>query len=347
MKKTKVRLKEKVNNSYEIIIERGSLKNLDVIIKKFGLGKNFAIITDDNLEKIYGRSLKKHLQKKGLTVGMFSFKKGEKSKSLKTVEEIADKMVVSGVSRDYVVIALGGGVTGDLAGFIASVFMRGIPFIQIPTSLLAMVDSSVGGKTGVDLSSGKNLIGTFNQPKLVIIDPDLLKGLPKNQIESGMAEVIKYGIIKDESFFTYIEKNLEEIMKLKQPFIDHVIYKSVQIKKKVVQNDEKEKNNRMILNYGHTYGHALEKLSNYRLLHGYAISIGMNMINKIAVNKGILKKEEAERIRNLLKKTGLPTTTMLKVKKEDLLSDKKRKGDLLYLVLAKKIGKCILYPEKL
>ncbi|MEK7085497.1 MAG: 3-dehydroquinate synthase, partial [Patescibacteria group bacterium] len=298
------------DNSYKIFIQNGIINKLPEYLKKMNLGDDYALITDTKTEKLFGRSLVKFLKSKGIKVEMISFDQGEKSKNLKTVEELAEKMIEKKFDRRDAIIVLGGGVAGDIGGFLASIYYRGIPYIQIPTTLLAMVDSAIGGKTGVDLKSGKNLIGTITQPKAVFIDTNYLKTLPENQIRNGLAEIIKCGVIKDAKLFKFIEQNLDKILKLDKKAINYIIQRSVEIKVEIIEHDEKESGQRMILNYGHTYVHALEKLSNYTLLHGYAISIGMVIANKIAIQKRLLKPAVAERIKNLLKKAELPVTTI-------------------------------------
>lgn len=345
MKKIPVKLKKSENHSYEIFIEKNLGNKLPEILKKLKLGNKYAIITDSKVEKLYGRALQNFLNKQGIPAQLFSFSQGEKEKNLITLEKLSNKMIAAGFDRSDAIIALGGGVVGDLAGFLASIYMRGIPYLQIPTTLLAMVDSSVGGKTGIDLKSGKNLLGTFTQPKAVFIDINYLKTLPQNQIRNGLAEIIKYGIIKDATLFRFIEKNLEKIFSLDEKTLNYLIEKSVKIKSEIVQKDEKENNERMILNYGHTYGHAIEKLSGYKLLHGYAISIGMVIVNKIAIEKGILSPKIADKIKNLLKKAGLPITTLKKPSLKDLLSDKKKKDNYLNFILPTQIGKVIIHKE--
>lgn len=330
----KVRLKK---DSYKI--EFCSFAQVAKNLDKNPLGQKYAIITDHKVKKLYAESLKKELKKSGIIAEIFSFPSGEKNKTLQTIEKLAEQMLAKEFDRKDAIIALGGGVVGDIAGFLASIYLRGIPFIQIPTTLLAMVDSAVGGKTGVDLESGKNLIGTFNQPKAVYIDPTHLKTLPKNQLRSGLAEVIKYGVIKDKKLFKYLEKNLDQIFALQPQALNHIIERSLEIKAKIVQKDEKESHLRMILNYGHTYGHALEKISNYTLLHGYAISIGMILANQIALDKNLLKPTEAERIKNLLKQAGLPVSTMHKIDASHLKNDKKRSGNKIKFILPTKIGR--------
>ncbi len=292
--------------------------------------------------------MQKKLKRNNIKSEIITFNKGEKSKFLKTIEALSEEMIKKGFDRNDAVIALGGGVVGDIAGFLAAVYMRGIPYIQVPTTLMAMVDSSIGGKTGVDLKVGKNLIGTIHQPRAVFMNLKYLKNLPEKHIKNGLAEVIKYGVIKDRRLFKFIEQNTEKILKKDPITLKHVVEKSAKAKAKIVQNDEKEgsKGQRILLNYGHTYGHALERLSNYKLLHGYAISIGMVIANKMAVEKGLLKQKHADRIKKLLKDSGLPITSMKKPTKQDLLSDKKKEGDYMKFILPTKIGKAIIYKEK-
>lgn len=346
MSEIKVKLKSKQNNSYKILIEKGCVDRLPSTLKKLELADRYAIVTDDTTRKLFGNSILRHLKKGKIDADIISFKAGEKSKSLETIGFLAEQLVEKQFTRKTCIIALGGGVVGDVAGFLSAIYLRGVPYIQIPTTLLAMVDSAVGGKTGVDLKSGKNLLGTFTQPKAVFIDTKFLKTLPVKQIRSGLAEVIKYGVIWDKKLFKFIERNLEQIFKLEEKTIVHIIEKSLRIKTDVVHGDEKETGNRIILNYGHTYGHVLEQMSNYTLLHGFAISIGMVWDNKMAVEKGILKQKVADRISNLFKAAGLPTTTMHKPTLKDLASDKKRVGKYIKLVLPKKIGKVTIHQLK-
>jgi 3-dehydroquinate synthase len=223
--------------------------------------------------------------------------------------------------------------------------MRGIAFIQIPTTLLAMVDSSVGGKTAINCSLGKNLIGAFYQPKAVFIDPKHLKTLSPKQIRNGLAEVIKYGVIYDKKFFEYLEENLEKILALNEPEITQIIKHSVEIKAEVVSEDETEKGKRMILNYGHTYGHAIEKMSDYKLLHGFAVSIGMILANEMAVEKGFLSEKEAQRVKQLIKKADLPTFTMKKPSLEDMKNDKKNSKNAITFILPTAIGSVKIFSH--
>ncbi len=346
MSEIKAKLVKKIDNSYRIFIEKQAIKQLPKFLKENKLGKKYAIITDSKTRLLIGKNLSAHFKKNGIENDLISFESGEKSKSLTTLEYLSNEMIKKGYTRKDAIICLGGGVVGDIGGFLASIYMRGIPYIQIPTTLLAMVDSAIGGKTGVDLTCGKNLIGTTTQPKAVFIDTDYLKTLPENQIRNGLSEIIKYGVIKDPKLFKFIEQNLEKIFKLEEKSINYIIETSVKIKTSIIQKDEMENGLRMILNYGHTYGHALEKLSNYTLLHGYAISIGMVIANEIAVKKHLLKKTEAERIKKLLIKAKLPVTTMRKPTLKDIASDKKREGNFINLILPTLIGNAIIHKEK-
>lgn len=346
MTKITVNLKSATNNSYKVIIRNGITQQIPAHLEKLKLGDKYAIITDSKVGKLYGFAFTRFLKNNGINCEIFSFSEGETSKNLKTIEHLAVQLLEKGFDRKDAIIALGGGVAGDAAGFLASIYMRGIPYIQIPTTLLAMVDSSVGGKTGVDLSEGKNLIGTFNQPKAVFIDTNYLKTLSKTQIRNGLAEIIKYGVIKDEKLFTFVEKNLSKILSLEPKTLNKIIEQSVDIKAKIVEKDEKENKERMLLNYGHTYGHIIEKLSGYKLLHGYAISIGMVLANKLAIEKNLLDKKSAERIKNLLMRANLPVATMKIPSLKNLSTDKKKHGNIINFILPTKIGKAVIHKEK-
>ncbi len=339
--------KKEIDDSYKVFIEKGVVNKLPSLLKKINLGQKYAIITDSKTAKIHGQTISKFLNKNGIKNEIFSFESGEKSKTLSTIEELAESMVEKGFNRKDAIIALGGGVVGDIAGFLASIYLRGIPFVQIPTTLLAAVDSAIGGKTGVDLKIGKNLLGTITQPKAVFIDINLLKTLPENQIRNGLGEIIKYGVIKDEKFFSYLEKNLSKVFNHDEKVLNYIIQKSIAIKVEVVENDEKEAKNRMLLNYGHTYGHALETMSNYTLLHGYAISIGMVIANEMAVAKKLLKQKDADRIKALLEQAGLPVYSMYKPTMKNLTTDKKSDGKSINFILPTKIGNAIIYNQKI
>lgn len=329
----------------KIIIENNSFKKTPKEIKH--LGHSFTIITDLHLKKL-AEELLKSVRGCGLRCNLIILPPGEKTKSLSFVEKIARSLVRLGVKRDGVLIALGGGVIGDLVGFIASIYMRGIRYVAVPTTLLAMTDSSIGSKTGVDFPEGKNLLGSFCHPALVVIDPLLLKGLPDRDFHAGFSEVIKHAIIEDKKFFAFLEKNARKILNRNMQTVKKVIAESVRIKLKIVKGDEKESltgkpdKSRMLLNYGHTVGHALEKLSNYALGHGNAVAIGMVAENRLAVGKNLLNETDSERIINLIKNYGLPTKIPLEFSqnaiKKAMELDKKTIGDKLYFALPTKIG---------
>jgi len=321
-----------------IEIKQGSFPDIAKKLKRLKISQSFAIITDSKVKKLYGGKLLWNLRREGFNAEIFSFPNGEKSKNFKTVESLCGQIIEKGFDRDSCVIAIGGGVVGDVGGFVSSIFMRGIPVVQIPTTLLAMIDGSIGGKTGVNLGSGKNLIGTFHQPKAIFIDPFMLKTLPIKHVRNGLAEAIKYGVIRSHSLFNFIEKNLEKILELDQKVLEKLIKECIKIKIEIVEKDEKEKGLRQILNYGHTFGHALEKQSNYTLLHGFAISLGMVLINRIAVEKNLLSEEDSSCIKKLLKKAGLPVYTMHKPTLKDIQNDKKKHGKTINLILPKRIG---------
>lgn len=335
-------LKVETGRPYEIIIENGILDNCGEFIKKVSKAMRVAVISDTNVFPIYGEKVIKSLTNCGYQVCSFTFEAGEKSKNLTTVSKMYDFLAENHLTRTDLIVALGGGVTGDMAGFAAASYLRGIDFVQIPTSLLSQVDSSVGGKTGVDIGAGKNLVGAFWQPILVLIDSNTLKTLPQYYFEDGMGEVIKYGCIKDKALFEKLEnENAEDC-------IEDIIYNCVAIKRDVVSRDEREKGERALLNFGHTLGHALEKIGNFTdLSHGQAIAIGMCMITKASEKAGLTEKGSAQRIETLCKKYNLPTDSeILKAEiAKAASSDKKTNGSSIKLALIKKIGES--YLEKI
>ena len=304
--KLRINLKE---NSYDIIIEHGLLSELGALIsKKFGKPKTF-IVTDSNIAVHWLKQTIESLSAQGMSPKVLEVPVGESTKSFINLEKIIDQLLESKVDRDSVLIALGGGVIGDLAGFAGAVTLRGIKVIQVPTTLLSQVDSSVGGKTGVNVRQGKNLVGSFHQPSLVAIDTQVLQTLPSRQLFAGYAEVLKYGLIKDRSFFDWLELNGKKVLegdKLAQQF---AIFTSCRIKAEIVEADEKEKNLRAILNFGHTFGHALEAEAGYdgNLLHGEAVSIGMVLAIELSKSLGYLLGQDAGRAVEYIRNIGLPT----------------------------------------
>ena len=297
---------ERTESPYKIVIGMGLLNQIPKILKNKPLGSSYAIITDSNVKKLYGNKLLEELHKEKIKAELLSFKAGEKSKTRNVKEDIEDKIIARGFGRDAAVIALGGGVVGDVAGFIAATLYRGINLIQIPTTLLAQVDSSIGGKAAVNHDLGKNLIGTFYNPKIVFSDVSTLKSLPKSEFVNGLAEVIKHALILDKDFFVFLEENIGRIINLDEDILISTIKRSCEVKKTVVEKDEKEENFRRILNFGHTIGHSLELASNYKLSHGEAVSIGMVVESEISKELGLLKEEYVSRIKGLLKKANLP-----------------------------------------
>ena len=289
-----------VNDRYDILIEKGLLSQAGVLIKDVLKAKKIVLISDTNVYPIYGDGIKNSLEDAGFQVFTYIFKAGEVSKTTASVIEMVEFMAENGLTRDDGVVAIGGGVCGDMAGFAAAIYLRGIKFVQIPTSLLSQVDSSVGGKTAVDLPQGKNLCGAFHQPSLVIIDPDVLETLTDHYFADGMGEVIKAGCIKSEKLFERLENENPK------DFIEDMIYECLDIKRQVVENDEKERGERALLNFGHTCGHSIEKLWNFETIsHGEAVGIGMVMITQVTEKLGITEKGTVDRIIKVLEKNNM------------------------------------------
>ena len=330
------------DRSYDILINRNLLSKVGEFISKRLEPSRSIIITHPSVRKLFGEKIESGLANVGQSPGVIEIPEGETSKSLQQVELVYDRMLEMKCDRKSVLIALGGGVVGDLTGFIAATYQRGIPLIQIPTTLLSQVDSSVGGKTAVNHPRGKNMIGAFYQPKLVVIDLDTLRTLPKKELRAGLAEVVKYGVIADAKLFAFLENNTEKILSLDSDCLEHIIETSCAIKARVVEKDERESRHRMILNFGHTFGHSIETLTNYtEYLHGEALSIGMVQAALLSVEIGLCNEDIPIRITNLLKKIGLPIQAPdLKSKDiiESMCHDKKSSHNKLRFVLAKAIG---------
>ena len=345
MKQIKVNLSE---NSYKILIKQNILKDLvSNHLTKFKNSKAI-FITDKNVEKLYLQALVDCFVKKNIIINTFTVKPGETSKSLVVVKNISEKLLKKGVKRNDVIYAFGGGIVGDLSGFIASIILRGIKFIQVPTTLLSQVDSSVGGKTGVNTSIGKNLIGSFYQPSSVFIDPNFLKTLPQKQFLAGYAEVLKYSLIDDKKLFYWLDDNYKKIANKNVVTMIDVIAKCCVKKAKIVKLDEKEKHHRMLLNLGHTFAHAIEKQLNYSIMHGEAVSVGLLMAIRLSVLLEKTTKDKLEIVKNHLKKLNLPTTLKdlnpkIKWKTSSLiknmLSDNKREDENIRFILLNDIGK--------
>lgn len=305
-------------------------------------GRRVLSISDDTVYSLYGEKLMEYFRENKQEAYSYSIPAGEASKNLETVRRIYRVLLKEQFTRKDMIIAFGGGVVGDTAGFAASTYYRGIGFIQLPTTLLSQVDSSVGGKVGVNFNMVKNAIGSFYQPKLVCIAPQLLKTLDGRQIRNGMAEIIVHSVIASRELFSYLEENMENILSCREAAMEHVIAANCRIKRDVVLQDEYDKGKRAILNFGHTIGHAVEACSNYTLLHGEAVSIGMVGAAKLAVYLKMLSLEEYERIKSLLVKSGLPITVRGISAEEiyiKMLSDKKRDMDRFRFVLPGEIGR--------
>ncbi len=328
----------KASKEYDILIENGLLKHCGEIIKTVLCSDTVAIISDSVVAPLYMDVLTKTLEKSGIHAVSFVFKSGEASKTAETYIALLNFLAKNRINRKDTLIALGGGVVGDLTGFAAATFLRGIGFIQIPTTLLACVDSSVGGKTAIDLDAGKNLAGAFYQPNLVICDPDTLKTLDDENYRGGMAEVVKYAIICDEDFY----RNLTD----ESLTVEEIIQKCVEIKRDIVEGDEFDTGKRQLLNFGHTLGHGIEACSHFALIHGLAVAIGMSLITKISEANGICNRETVEAVDAVLDKYNLPKTTTVPMQDilDKMLNDKKVMAKNINLVVPTKIGQCVLHP---
>jgi 3-dehydroquinate synthase len=335
------------NRSYEIQIGGGLLANLGASCSRLKLGSRCAIITDTNVGKRFAKPAFNSLARAGFSPALIVVPPGESAKSLKFVQSCCDQLAVHRLERTSFIITLGGGVVGDLAGFVAATYLRGIAFVQVPTTLLAQVDSSVGGKVGVNLKAGKNLVGAFYQPRLVLCDLDTLQTLPEREYRAGLAEIIKYGIIYDAKLFAQLEQDFPKLLRRDHETLAAVVARCCEIKAEVVGQDETEGGLRAILNFGHTIGHAVEAICGFgKFLHGEAISIGQIIALNISRRASGLSKRDADRAINLFKRAGLPTQIRLNsVQRRKLFAamrlDKKvRSGEARY-VLAKKIGEVV------
>ncbi|MEH2295053.1 3-dehydroquinate synthase [Nostoc sp.] len=331
--------------SYEIAIAPSSLDELGQQMASLKLGKKVLLVSNQTILKHFGQRAIASLTSAGFEVASCILPPGERYKTLNSIQKLYDIALENRLERSSTMVALGGGVIGDMTGFAAATWLRGINVVQVPTSLLAMVDSAIGGKTGVNHPHGKNLIGAFHQPRLVLIDPDVLKTLPMREFRAGIAEVIKYGVIWDAELFAQLEasKRLDQLRYVKPDLINYILTRSCQAKADVVGKDEKEGGLRAILNYGHTIGHAVESLTGYRLVnHGEAVAIGMVAAGQIAVDLGLWQKEDTERQNALIQKTGLPTQLPTGVDIEAIIEalqlDKKVKAGKVRFVLPTEIG---------
>jgi 3-dehydroquinate synthase len=341
MEKIRVELAER---SYDISIGWNILDKIGEAVKSFGLSPKISIVSNPTVFSLYGKRVSDSIKKAGFDVIAVIIPDGEEYKDLLWVQHIYDELLNDKLDRLSALVALGGGVIGDITGFAASTYMRGISYIQVPTTLLAQVDSSVGGKTGVNHKLGKNMIGTFWQPRLVWIDVEALKTLPKRELLAGLAEVIKYGVILDEGLFDFIETNREKILSLESNSLIHIIKRSCEIKAEVVSKDERESGLRSILNYGHTIGHAIETATEYkRYLHGEAVAIGMYLEARLSQVLDLISRKQLFRIKDLIDSYGLPSEVPADLDINRIFSsiqlDKKAVAGELKFILPEKIGK--------
>ncbi|TDX45411.1 3-dehydroquinate synthase [Orenia marismortui] len=346
MEQLKVELGER---SYEIKIGYDILSKVGQYLKELNLGSKVMIITNELVDSLYGREVEQAIKKAGFEVNIAKIGDGEEYKVLDSAKNLYDQAVNANLDRSSTIIALGGGVVGDIAGFIAATYMRGVNFVQIPTTVLAQVDSSVGGKVAVNHPQGKNLIGAFYQPKLVVADIKVLSTLEPRQLKAGLAEVIKYGVIWDKEFFHFLEAKREEILELDIKTMEYLLKRCCEIKAEVVAQDEREMGIRAILNYGHTIGHALEAVTDYqRFVHGEGVAIGMVAAAKLANKLGILDLADVEKQEQLVKDFGLAVSfDALKINKiiKALAKDKKVKDGMIRFILAEEIGKVVIKSD--
>ncbi len=338
------------DRGYDVHVGENVLEASGGLIAEVTKARTAAIVTNPRIGKLYTERVVKSLGDAGISAHVITIPAGERHKTLSTVRRVYEKMLDHRIDRTGMVIGLGGGVVGDLAGFVAATYLRGVDFVQMPTSLLAQVDASVGGKVGVDLPRGKNLVGAFYQPKIVLVDTGTLRTLPKAQFRSGLAEVVKHGIILDSDYYSYLERNLPAVMRLESEPLSRVVRRSVELKAQVVTRDERESGLRAILNYGHTVGHAVESLTGYtRVLHGEAVAIGMVAAALISHGMGLADGSLAGRIADLLVRAGLPVKPPADVIPEAVVEamklDKKVARGKLRFVLVKEIGSAFISED--
>lgn len=341
MEKVRVELSER---SYDILIGRDILASTGEMLKPFGFSRKITVISNPAVFNIYGSTVVGSLEKAGFQCNAVLIPDGESYKDYFWSYHILSELLKNRLDRNSCLVALGGGVIGDITGFVASLYMRGIHFVQLPTTLLAQVDSSVGGKTGVNHPMGKNMIGSFYQPKLVCIDINTLRTLPARELLCGIAEIIKYGVIKDADLFRFMEEKKDDILNLEDESVKHIVKRSCEIKADVVSSDERESGLRAVLNFGHTIGHAIETETGYsRFLHGEAVAIGMHFAARLSEVLGLMNIKESERIKALLKLFGLPTDVPSELNADALVShmrlDKKAVAGEMKFIIPEAIGR--------
>ena len=333
--------------SYNIEIGTGILQLQNQPLRQ--LASRFAIITDDCVAPLYGGQLRECLSSSGMEAYLFSFPHGEQSKTRTTKELLENQLFEKGLGRDTCVIAIGGGVVMDMAGYIAATYCRGIPLVMVPTSLLGMVDACIGGKTGVNVPYGKNMLGCIYQPKKVVIDLSTLASLAKKELVNGVVEMIKHGLIADSKFFEELEKQSDQILALEFSMLEKVVFESCRIKKQIIEEDEKEQGKRRLLNFGHTIGHALEMLSRYSLSHGEAVAIGLIVESYLSWKSGMLDQKSFDRIKNILVRYDLPLRLPGRFSVQDIFDamalDKKSLRGQPRFVMIDAIGSPLFYQS--
>lgn len=345
MGKVVVRVK---SGSYPVITGSGIFERLGKAIRHYLGGERLCLVTDSGVEKYYLKMVQEMLEKEGYQVSPFVIAEGEGSKSLATVNSVYDFLILKKMDRASSLLALGGGVVGDLTGFVAATYLRGVAYAQVPTSLVAQVDASLGGKTGVNHKLGKNLIGAFYHPKVVYTDVQLLTTLPRRDFLAGLAEVVKYGAIWDEELFAFLEGNLPQILAYDKPALLRIVNSCCAIKAEIVKQDEREAGLRAVLNFGHTLGHALETMTGYQeYKHGEAISLGMGFAAQLSQTRGLLSSAEVKRLKTLLTRIGLPVELPDLPRKDYvrlLERDKKSRSGMVDFILIGPLGKATIHP---
>ena len=337
-----VPLVEQRDASYDILVGPGLVRQLDTLVREYCPAAGYAVISDSHVGKLYGEQLVGTLHEGRLSAQLFTFPAGESNKTRESWADISDQMLAAHFGRDSAVIAVGGGVVNDLAGFVAATYLRGVSLVQVPTTLLAMIDSSIGGKTGIDVPAGKNLLGAFHQPRVVVADPELLGSLSSVQLAAGLAEAVKHGVMADAEYFAFLASEYAAIFAKHAPALERVVTRSVEIKAGIVARDELEKGKRAILNFGHTIGHAIEATSNYDVLHGEAVAIGMVYEGRVAEILGIAGAGTTQRIKSALERLNLPVERPDASQVDDLLdamrADKKVRAGEIRFALPRAIG---------
>jgi 3-dehydroquinate synthase len=333
-----------VSPESRVHVEPGALERLASILTDKAPAHRYAVIADSNVARLHGERVRSLLRAGGLEADFFEFPAGEASKTRETWAALTDALIENGYGRDCCVISLGGGVAGDLAGFVAATFMRGVPFVQVPTSLLAMVDASIGGKTGIDVPGGKNLVGAFLQPLAVVTDPALLETLPEPEFRAGLAEAVKHGMIASEAHLADIEAGADAFARREPVALVELVRQSVRIKSGIVREDTREAGRRAILNFGHTIGHALENVTDYALPHGFAVAIGMAVESAIGETIGTTTAGTTDRLLAVLARLGLPSTTPAGTRPDSILAatrtDKKARASRVRYALVTRPGLC-------